>query len=241
MARRTGRHRLTAVSVTLIVAGTALASAAHAATLGGLRVSTLAVFGGPAEVDLPDPTPDDLSCDDFDADPGPLDGRDDGCGNVWSTPSGNWSVSTGVARATGPAALALVDGLATNQVTVTGELIDGHANNRRGGVVHSYTLTDAGPAYLVGYVRGAGRLHLDLVVGNTTISLESVNGVPASSPQLLAVNRSGAHIAVSINGSTLIEHELLPARDGLLSGTGAGLWKAQGPPAEFGSFSVVAG
>ncbi len=232
------------VSVTLIVAGTVLASAAHAATLGGLRVSTLAVFGGPAEVDLPDPPsppPAGLGCDEFEDHPGALDGRDDGCGNTWSTPSGNWSVSDGVARATGPVGVALVDGLASNQVTVSAELIDGHANNRRGGVVHSYTTTAAGPAHLVGYVRGSGRLHLDLVVGNTTISLASVNGIPVGSPQLVAVTRSGADVTVSIDGVPVIEHTLLPARDGLLSGAGAGLWKAQGPPAEFGSFSVVAG
>lgn len=236
MVRPKGHRRLRAAAIVALVTGAGVASVVNAATLGGLRVSTLAVFGGPAEVDT---RPLALGCDDFGNRAGPLDGRGDDCGNTWATSGSTWQVSEGVARATGRGGAALVEGLPTNQVTVSADLIDGHRANRRGGVVHSHTVTAAGPAHLVGYMEGPGRLRLDLVVGSTTVALASADPVPVASPQRVAVRRVGADVTVSVEGVPVIAHTLLPARAGLLSGTGAGLWKAQGPPAEFGSFSVV--
>ena len=229
------RASLLVVPIALFVIGAIGASVAHAASLGGLSVASLWVWSAEADIDLdlPPPEPEFAACDDFSGGSGPLDGRVTPCGATWSVASGNWSLGNDILRSTGRAGLATLPA-GSSDMTVSVDVIDGHANNRRGGVV----VAGSDTTRLVVLIEGSGGLRLQFVDGNSTTSLEYVN-IPTAAVPRLSVTRSGTVVTVRVDGEVHISHMLTAAQSGLLTGTQAGLTKLQGPPAEFDRFEVT--
>ena len=221
------------VPIALFVIGAIGASVAYAASLGGLSAASLWVWSSDVDIDLPPPEPEFAACDDFSGGSGSLDGRVTPCGGTWSVASGNWSLGDDILRSTGRAGLATVPA-GSSDMTVSVDVIDGHANNRRGGVVVAGSETTR----LVVLIEGSGGLRLQFVDGNATTSLADVN-IPTTAVPRLSVTRAGTSVSVRVDGEQYISHTLTTARSTQLSGTQAGLTKLQGPPAEFDRFEVT--
>lgn len=141
----------------------------------------------------------------------------------------------GTVVGTGGAGVATVD-VGSSHATVAVDVVGGGANNRRGGVVVAHAST--GPVYLAAVLEGPDALRVNIVSGNSTTTLATAP-VPIGAVARLELTRSSTAVTVTVDGVQRVTLSLTDEQDAALNGTGAGLYKAQGTPAEFDDFEVT--